>query len=250
MRSFRINPERVFTIFSSIFLFVAFYSSLHLELRVATFIPSQTVVSVIHAVSFVISLVILFYPAIYLQVIVLLAESVLTTMTGYMPLGIFLFYAIIILMFAKGQLKQKPFASVCPIVIIHIAAIISTYKQSWHFVALGLSSTLFYGAFFYLIYDILKAKLSCYLPSNSMNNTVIKEKIGEALHLSDYNLSERQTNFVLDNLHENCSYKDLSEKYFVSLSTVKKEFSEIFRIFDVKKLEELHILLLQYQVSR
>ena len=56
--------------------------------------------------------------------------------------------------------------------------------------------------------------------------------------------------FILDNLHENCSYKDLSEKYFVSLSTVKKDFSELFKIFGVTKLEELHLLLLQYKVTK
>ena len=115
---------------------------------------------------------------------------------------------------------------------------------------MGLANSFFYAAFFYWIYDILRAKLSCFLPAETKNNSIIKEKPGEQLHLSDYNLSERQVNFILDNLHKNSSYKELSETYFVSLSTVKKEFSELYRIFNVTKLEELRLLLLQFQVSR
>jgi len=55
---------------------------------------------------------------------------------------------------------------------------------------------------------------------------------------------------ILDNIQNNLSYKQLSEKYFVSVSTVKKDFSEVFQVFEVTKLEELHLLLLRYQVSR
>ena len=45
------------------------------------------------------------------------------------------------------------------------------------------------------------------------------------------------------------SYKELSEKYFVSISTVKKIFADIFKIFNVSNIEELRLLLLQYQVE-
>ena len=45
------------------------------------------------------------------------------------------------------------------------------------------------------------------------------------------------------------SYKEISEKYYVSISTVKKIFAEVFKIFNVSNIEELRILLLQYQVK-
>mgnify|MGYP003328988784 CR=1 FL=1 len=39
---------------------------------------------------------------------------------------------------------------------------------------------------------------------------------GDVIKLSDYNLNERQCTFVIENLHNNLSYKDISEKYNVS----------------------------------
>ena len=44
-------------------------------------------------------------------------------------------------------------------------------------------------------------------------------------------------------------YKELSEKYYVSISTVKKIFADIFKVFEVNNIEELRLLLLQYQVE-
>ena len=84
-----------------------------------------------------------------------------------------------------------------------------------------------------------------------MNNSTIGEKIpGTKLKLSDYNLSERQISFTLDFINNNLSYNDLTEKYYVSLSTVKKEFAEVFKIFGVTKNDELKLLLLQYVVEK
>ena len=250
MKNIRTNPERVFLFFSTVFLLVAFLASLVLPLRYQTLITSQKVVTVTHAVAFSLSIITLIEPIILLEVIIILTESVLTVMTGYTQLGVFLFYAMLILMFVKEQFTSRPAAKIIPLVIIHLLSILACAKLGWVHVFLGLASSFFYMAFFYWIYDILRTKLSCFLPAETKSNSVIKEKPGEPLHLTDYKLSERQMDFVLDNLHENCTYKDLSEKYFVSLSTVKKDFSELFKIFGVKKLEELHLLLLQYKVSR
>lgn len=250
MKNTRISPERVCVFVSAIFLFISFVASLQLNLQVETFIPSQTFVSLIHAVCFLLSLIVIIKPTLYLEVVIMLCESVLTIMIGYMHLGIFLFYGILILMFVNGKFRRHALVEIIPLVVIHIAAIFSCFIHSWIYVIMGIASSFFFAAFLYWIYDILKVKLSCFLPSAAKHNTVIKQAPGEDLHLSDYNLSDRQMNFVLDNLHENRTYKELSEKYFVSLSTVKKDFSELFRVFDVGNLEELHLLLLQYKVSK
>lgn len=250
MKNNRLNPERVCAIFSSVFLLVAFLASLKLNLSIESFIPSQSVVTATHAAALILAVIVIFKQSLFLEVFIMLCESVLTLMTGYMHLGIFLFYGIIILMFIKGKFKTHTYFQIIPLVVIHIASIISCFVHSWIFVIMGLASSLFYAAFLYWVYDILKAKLSCFLPTSAKTNSIIREKPGEALHLSDYQLSDRQMNFIIDNLHENCTYKELSLKYFVSLSTVKKDFSELFRIFDVGNLEELHLLLLQYQISK
>ncbi len=97
---------------------------------------------------------------------------------------------------------------------------------------------------------MLKAKLSCLFPQNvGENNTIIGKPAGSTISLSDYNLNDRQCTFVIENIHNKLSYKEISEKYFVSISTVKKIFAEVFKIFNVSNIEELRILLLQYQVK-
>ena len=104
---------------------------------------------------------------------------------------------------------------------------------------------------FYLwIYNILKQKFSCYIPSNvSKNTTITNCNKGDVLKLSDFGLTEMQMNFVLANLHEGLSFKEISEKFFVSLSVVKHEFVKVYKIFSVDNLHELRLLLLQYQVK-
>lgn len=115
-------------------------------------------------------------------------------------------------------------------------------------VAMGYS--MFCMAFYLWIYSVLKAKLSCLFPKNVReNNTIIRKPAGASISLSDYNLNERQRLFVIENIHNKMSYKEISEKYFVSISTVKKIFAEVFKIFEVSNIEELRILLLQYQVT-
>ena len=245
-----LSPERVFSIFATIFLFVAFMSSCHLTLRVKTFIPSQTVVICTHAVSLLLSIFTVICPVLAVEVFVMLCESVLTTMTGYINLGIFLFYAILILMFAKGKFKNHPYQKLFSLVTVHLISLFLAAKNGWVFVFMGIAASLFYAAFFYMIYYILHEKLSFFLPAQTQKNTVIKEKSGEPLHLSEYALSERQINFILEKLQNNASYKELSEKYFVSISTVKKDFAEVYKIFSVKNLEELQLLLLQYKVEK
>ena len=111
-------------------------------------------------------------------------------------------------------------------------------------------SSVFFFVFGCWIYSLLKAQFSCFMPKNVTENKVLSNlKPGQVLNLSDYNLTERQQTFVFENIHNSLSYKQLSEKYYVSISTVKKEFAEVYKIFCVDKLEELRILLLQYQIE-
>ena len=115
---------------------------------------------------------------------------------------------------------------------------------------INLSYSIFCFAFYMWIYITLKAKLSCLFPQNVReNNTIIGKPAGSTISLTDYNLNERQRTFVIENIHNKLSYKEISEKYFVSVSTVKKIFAEVFKIFNVSNIEELRILLLQYQVK-
>ena len=56
-------------------------------------------------------------------------------------------------------------------------------------------------------------------------------------------------NLVLEYIDSKKSYSELSRQFNISLSTVKKDMTEIFEKFDVQNIRDLHILLIQYFVK-
>ena len=135
--------------------------------------------------------------------------------------------------------------------VIHVITLLLTYTHGVKSMLVAMGYSCFCFAFYFWIYRILKAKFSCFIPKNVTNNKTITGKAaGSVISLSTYNLNDRQSSFVLENLYNKMSYKEISEKYFVSISTVKKEFAEVFKIFNVSNIEELRILLLQYQLQK
>ena len=134
--------------------------------------------------------------------------------------------------------------------VVHIVTLLLTYPHGIKSMLVAMGYSCFCFTFYLWIYSILKVKLSCLIPHNVReNNTIIGKPAGSKISLSDYNLNERQRTFLMEHIHNKMSYKEISEKYFVSLSTVKKIFADIFKIFNVSNIEELRILLLQYQVE-
>ena len=249
-----INKERVVSLVGFIFLVVAAitgfmwngdqYSILHRIMDTAILIPWT------HVICAAMTFYLIFKPKNILFIVILNIESILLLLTDYTQLGIFFFWASIILIFVKDIFKNKYKLVISILFFIHILALLGSYTHGWKTTVLSIGNTAFCFVFYSWIYSILKAKLSCFLPSNVSNNqTIYNKKPGEIIKLSDYNLTERQITFVLENIYNNLSYKEISDKYFVSISTVKKTFAEVYKIFNVTKLEELRILLLQYQVK-
>ena len=246
--------ERVVAVVGLLFLIIAAITSLLYNGDANSIIeliaPTSIVIPAVHFFCVLLTLIHVIRPNSYLMISILLIESELTILTNYEELGIFFFYAAIIYILCSDLMVDK---SKKPIVIMYIGHLITLCLSYTHgikgmLVAIGYSCFCF--AFYLWIYSILKAKLSCLIPHNVReNNTIIGKPAGSTISLSDYNLNERQRTFVIENIHNKLSYKEISEKYFVSVSTVKKIFAEVFKIFNVSNIEELRILLLQYQVK-
>jgi len=242
--------ERVVFLVSFIFIGAAFVVTLFAPIDPKSIIPhSREVVLVVHAICSLTCLFLVIKPVFPVSIAVLLVESGITMNITYEQLGIFLFYVCVILMSAKGKLIDKTVLKLSILFGYHAITLglILTHGLDKFIIALG-SSVLFFVVSLWL-YSILKAKVACFMPTSVTDNSVIDKQAGSKLSLSNYKLTDRQKNMILDNLHNNLSYKELSDKYYVSLSTVKKDFTEVFQVFGVTKLEELHLLLLRYQVS-
>ena len=133
---------------------------------------------------------------------------------------------------------------------IHFLAIIFVFPHGWANVFISLGTSIFLLVFYLWIYKILKEQFSCFIPNTVSNNLVLANVIqGDVVSLSKYGLTGRQVSLVLDYIYKQTSYKELGEKYGLGLSTIKREFSIIFKIFGVSKIEDLKMLLLQYQIT-
>ncbi|MBC6712946.1 hypothetical protein [Treponema sp. Marseille-Q3903] len=249
-----INSERVVSAVGFLFLVVSSIASLLLNgdknSIIEKFADTSVVIPCVHITCALITFFLIFKPSYFGMVIVLSIESILTILTDDEQLGIFLFYASIILILSKRLCVKRVKGLITALFLIHFAALLLTFTHGWIYTAIAIGYSVF-GAVFYLwIYCILKSRLSCFLPTNvTQNQTIIKKALGSKISLSEYNLNERQVTFVMENLHNKLSYKEISDKYYVSISTVKKVFSEVYKIFNVSNIEELRILLLQYQVE-
>lgn len=249
-----VNSERVVAVVGLLFLTIAAVTSLLFngdpDSIIELIADTSIVIPIVHFVCIALTIVYIIKPNIYLMISIFLIESELTILTDYQELGIFFFYATIILILCKDLIVKKSKKKIAIMFGFHFITLALTYTHGIKFMLVSMGYSMFCFAFYLWIYSILKAKLSCLIPKNVRdNNTIIGKPAGSTISLSDYNLNERQRTFLMEHIHNKLSYKELSEKYYVSLSTVKKIFAEIFKIFNVSNIEELRILLLQYQVN-
>lgn len=246
-----ITTERVVAVTASIFLSVAFVVSILLDGDANCIFPhSEIFIPSVHLVCVILAIICIFFPNFYLQFLIMQIESVLTILTDLPFLGIFLFYGSVFIFLCQPYTIKAIVKHLTVYLLFHIAAIFLSYTHGWPMTFVSLACSAFYASFFVWIYTILKTKFSCFTPSRVTHHSTISHKLpGSEIILSDFKLNERQKNFIIENLHNNLSYKEISDKYNVSISTVKKEFTYIFDVFGVSKQEELHLLLLQYQVK-
>ena len=251
-KSKKLTIERVVCLVAGILIASACVSEYFSSGDIYSIIPNSRIVDmIIHGICASCCFFFVFKPVFPMIIGVCLVESFVTMNITYEQLGVFLFYVSYILLYCKGYLVKNYITKTLILSAYHIICIACVWTHGPVKFCITLGSSAMFCVFYIWVYDILKAKLSCIFPVSVSNNPVIKNKQpGSKVFLSEYGLTERQINMILDNLQNNLSYKELSEKYYVSISTVKKDFSEVFQVFNVGKLEELHLLLLSYQVLR
>lgn len=257
MKKNSINLERVASAVGFLFLLTAGIVSLFTKgcpnSILEKVVPTAYFIPCVHFFCSAWALLVVFIPNDRQYIWILSIESVLTILINYTQLGIFLFYASVLIILSKSVYTRNSRVKYVIILLssVHLISLVGTYTFGVDRMIIYIASTIFSAAVYLWIYYILKAKFSCFLPQVLTQNSVLGNiKSGSIVKLSDYNLNERQISFVIENLHNNLSYKDISDKYYVSLSLVKKVFAEVYKIFNVTKLEELRILLLQYQIEK
>ena len=251
----KINTERVVSIVGCMFLLCAGICSLfiggHPKSIIEYFAPTAVVIPTVHFICCLASFITIFKSNYYYLTFILIIESNLTILTEYETLGIFFFYAALSLIIIKDIWEQKRKVLIIVLKVIHFLSLIGSYPFGILQTIISIASSIFIFVFYLWIITLLRAQFSCYLPKNitdNQNKVLQNAKRGSIISLDDFGLTDRQKKFLIANLH-NKSYKEISYEFYVSVSLVKKEFSDIFKIFQVNNLNELRILLRQYQIE-
>ena len=254
MKKDSVTTERVVSATGFVFLLIAASVAFAFDGDKQSFLeliaPTKYLIPYTHVFCAVLAFICIIFPRYFIMVIIFMVESILTIFTHYDMLGIFFFYAAIILLLTKEIFTRKHTPIITVLFVIHFLSLLGTLNRGWKYTAICYGYSLFCMVFYIWIYKILKQRFSCYIPSNITDNSAIPGiKKGSIIKLSEYGLTETQIQFVLANIHDGLSFKDISEKFFVSISVVKHEFVKVYKIFSVENLFELRMLLLQYQME-
>ena len=245
------SPHRIFEIFGFLILSVAFTISLILPADTSTWIPAAKItIPIVNGLCALACIPLIIKPGIKsLEISIFLIQSFFTTWTGYETLGMFLYSAMIVLLFCYGFFMKHIHRRVFFIMFIWLIWLLGVIPYGFARCALVYTTFLFMFAFYYAVYSKLKHLLSPLLPSQSKEAIVKLPPQGSLLNLSDCQLSERQIKILNEYLETNASYSELADKFIVSVSTVKKEMASILHIFGVKNCEELRYLLSHYRLN-
>lgn len=259
MKNKRVNSERVEFIVGFIFLLIAFLVSIYYngdQYSIIELIPNNFdapltsyLLPIVHGTLAFWCFFLIFKPHMVSQIVILLVESYVTILTGTELLGIFFFYAAFSISQIIHAFKNHAKVKLAILTVLHFVSIILTFGHGWARVFLSLGTSLFYMAFMFWMYHLLRVKFSSFLQVAVHDNEVIKEKPGEIVYLKDYGLSERQIAITKDYVSNKTPYKALAEKYITSLSSIKKDFSIVFQKLGVTDIQEMAMLLQQYQLK-
>lgn len=244
-------PSKLFNFFGFIVLLVASILSFILDPCPITIIPFPKVtIPILNSLCALFCLyLLLFKPTFYIgQCIVLIVQSVATTLTGYEILGTFLFFAAALILFCEGFFKTNLKEKIYIIVSFWFITTLGIIPFGWDRFILALAVFLFFCGFYIFLYSKLKDLLSTLLPQNIVTSSVDLPPKGSHLKLSEFSLNERQINILKNYMETKDSYSKLAYNICVSVSTVKREMADVLKIFGVRNINDLYILFLQYEI--
>ena len=220
-----------------------------------TVIPKvEITVPIINALCVVLALVLLFIPRnTALECSILAIQAVSTCLTGYESLGIFLFSALLLILFCDGFFKKHAVRRILILFVIWLAVLPGIIPHGIERYILAIAESIFIIAFYCFIYkkleSLLKPLVTLYIPE-SICPAVKDIKKGDKLSLTSCGLNEREVQFTFDFLVNNKTYRQIADEQYVSISTVKKVMADVLKKFGVRNQNDLKILLLQYKIER
>lgn len=217
---------------------------------IPTVIPNHTVVvPVINALCALVCLILFFIKENYkLQCLILFVQGICTALTGYEVLGAFLYSAMFIILFCNKFFTTQALKKVLFLSFFWLLTLLSLIPFGLQRFVLELVISAFFAGFYAYIYKKLEHLLAVLVPAKDTDISVVLPERGSEITLEDFGLTERQIKLTKDYMESKSSYKDLSAKYYLSVSSVKKEMASVFAKFSVRNINELYFLLAQYVI--
>ena len=220
-----------------------------------TIIPKVKItVPIINALCAVLAFVLLFIPRnTFLECAILAMQAVTTCLTGYESLGIFLYTAMILILFCDGFFKKHAFRRILILFVAWFLVLPGIIPHGIERYILAITQSIFTLAFYCFIYKkletLLKPLMTLYIPESTC--PAVKDiKKGDKLSLTSCGLNEREVQFTFDFLVNNKTYRQIADEQYVSISTVKKVMADVLKKIGVRNQNDLKILLLQYKIER
>lgn len=245
------TSEKIMFISALLILLTSTYMNDIDNITQSTIIPyPSTTIRIINGFFTILWLINFFLKKTYpIQVAILYIEGIVTLLIDFKVLGTFLYSAVFVVLFCnKFFIKNtgKKLLFLCSSWFLAVFSLIPFGLDRFIFTML---ITFFFSGFYFHIYKLLESKLSIFIPVKAdKTKTIQLPNRGCELNLSDYDLSERQIKILKEYVSQKSSYKEIAEKFFYSISTVKKDMTTIFSIFGVKNKNDLYFLLSQYKI--
>lgn len=216
----------------------------------------EIIVPLVNFVSLLLAITAFFFPTIYiLQYFILIIQSIITIFTGYEFVGCFLFNLFIILFYIHSNISKKKFVlTITLLYFVFLISLIASIPYGIIRFIMALSFSLFISFSFWSLILLIQSK---YTNVKAIINQAlyISPKIqlpprGEILYFSNFDLTERQKDILFEVLAKNRSYGEVSNKFNLSLSLVKKEISSSFCYFGCKNINSLRLIFSQFILKR
>lgn len=215
-----------------------------------TLLPApEIIVPVINTTTALLCIPLFFKEIKFIEYLILGIQCFSTIISGYEIIGDFLFLALSTLLFIDHQFKNHHILKFGLLSLSWLTAQLLLLPFGIHRFVLNVSSYFFFIAFTFYVYKRLETQLKIFAPTKIIETSVELPEAGNKLILKDYKLTERQIQFIEEIIVNKKTYGELAIKYNISASTVKKDMQRVFDKFAVKNLNNLTLLLLQYDVE-
>ncbi|MBP5520635.1 MAG: helix-turn-helix transcriptional regulator [Treponema sp.] len=251
----KLEPSQFLAFGGFIILFIASYFNIFKqdEWIGLTIIPyPKYVIPILDIASTLFTICIVIFPKKHFSLYpVLFVQAILTSLTGYEQLGIFLFSVLIVLIYLNGSFYCKKQNLLIILLYVFYSVVllgVIRYGKQRFYIAIGY--TYFIAAAFNYLFMVYRQKLTSLLPLIHQELYLSKDiqlpKSGEIMHLSKYKITERQKIILYEAVAKNKTYGEIALKNNLSLSLVKKEMTNIMQYFGCKNIDSLKIVLSQF----